>query len=91
MRHFHVKDNAGNDTGSWSAGPNGEQTKVLAQLTDMAGNQARAVLDIESAIDAADGTPEADELDVLVDRIIQYEDVAFPFPVLTAEAAGSKR
>lgn len=49
MRHFHVKNTAGIETGSWSAGRNGTHNKVLAQLTDTKGSQSRTVLDVEAA------------------------------------------
>lgn len=48
MRHFHVLNTADEDTGSWSAGSNGED-KVLAQLTDTKGSQSRAALDVVDA------------------------------------------
>lgn len=49
MLRFPCHDAANKETGSWSANPNAERTKVLAQLTDLAGSQSRAVLDVVDA------------------------------------------
>lgn len=43
---------------------------------------AAALARIEALFDAASGTPEFDELDVLVTLVESYEDIVFPMPEL---------
>ncbi|HHQ4645516.1 TPA: helix-turn-helix domain-containing protein [Aeromonas veronii] len=45
-----------------------------------AASHAAAIARIEAIFDAAPGTPEFDELDVLATLVESYEDKAFPMP-----------